>query len=168
MSGWSLKLISECPASKLVLYNMERRAREARASKMKHSCHLDTAEPSSIKLWFKSIKHIYMFNIGSVWSWWFTYGGGHQRWEAHLRTPPPPQSWLISRLRPVCYIRAVKKNLRGRLRLIVKESASPSLFSSSSRLRITGTLTLIFEEINKLNTTSKAAYPFPKKSCKSR
>ena len=121
-----------------------------------------------LKLWFKSIEHIYMFNIGSVWSLWFTYGGGLQRWEAHLRTPPPPQPWLISRLRPVCYKRAVKKNLRGRLRLIVKESASPSLFSSSSRLRITGTLTLIFEEINKLNTTSKAAYPFPKKSCKSR
>ena len=58
-----------------------------------------------LKLWFKSIKHIYMFNIGSVW---FTYGGGHQRWEAHLRTPPPPQSWLISRLRPVCYKRAEK------------------------------------------------------------
>ena len=61
-----------------------------------------------LKLWFKSIKHIYMFNIGSVWSWWFTYGGGHQRWEAHLRTPPPPQSWLISRLRPVWYKRAEK------------------------------------------------------------
>ena len=41
----------------------------------------------------------------------------------------------------IIYCKELLFNLRGRLKLIERESAKPSLFSSSSRLRITGTLT---------------------------
>ena len=67
-------------------------------------------------------------------------------------------------------------NLRGRLRLMVRESATPSLFKSSSRLRITGTLTFKFEEITEVcfchskETETyvfllkmQVTHPFPKK-----
>ena len=67
-------------------------------------------------------------------------------------------------------------NLRGRLRLMVRESATPSLFTSSSRLRITGTLTFKFEEITEVcfchskETEThvfllkmQVTHPFPKK-----
>ena len=65
-------------------HNVKRGTGKARAVEMKHSCHLNTAEPEHI------VRYTF-FTKGEVG----TFGDEHQRWEGYVPTLPLPQAWSI-------------------------------------------------------------------------
>ena len=76
-------------------HNVKGGTGKARAVEMKHSCHLDTAEPDQIVPCTLE-KNVLFFTKGAVG----TFGDEHQRWEGHVPTRPLPQAWSIKNCFP--------------------------------------------------------------------